>query len=577
MAAHNKISIAITGSGGSGAVTTGLILLEAMAQAGFYGLMQRSAGPQIRGGESAVMLRFADYELSGPGDTFDLWLALDWLKVRRFLDEIPLHGDSQVISDPEIGEPPGEVSGRQPTFLDLPLKQTAAMIENGRVNMVGLGVLATMLGLSAATMHKAIKKTLSPKGDDVISASLATIEAGMQLFPNSSTPLTASWQVAAGERWNISGNEACGLGALRGGVRFVAAYPITPASDMLEWLGPNLEKVGGTLLQAEDELASINMIVGASFGGVASLTATSGPGLSLMLEGIGLAVASETPITVVNVMRGGPSTGIPTKSEQADLNQALYGPHGDAPHLVLAPLGIRDAVFTTQWAVCLSERLQTAAIVLSDQSTGQARAIVSPVPETDMACTRLTAQAIDREYRRYALTPDGISPMAIPGTPQGMYTADGLEHNEKGTPSSMAADHHAQLSKRRDKLAQTDFGEHWAEIDAADEVDTDILLLTWGSASSVVREAAGRLRDQGYRVMVVAVRLLMPLPRPQIVNAVSAAKNIVVVEHNDSAQFYHYLMSLGAISADAVSLARQGPLPLRPNEIVVAVTGDQHE
>ena len=263
MASYNKISIAITGSGGSGAVTTGLILLEAMAQAGFYGLMHRSAGPQIRGGESAVMMRFADHELRSQGNVFDLWLALDWLKVRRFIDEIPLHGESQIISDPNIGEPPGEVSNQHPTLLNMPLKQTAALVENGRVNMVGLGVLAVMLGLPFATMHKAIQKILNNKGAAVISASLAAIEAGMQLIPASSTPLTASWQVTTGERWNISGNEACGLGALRGGVRFVAAYPITPASDMLEWLAPNLEKVGGALLQAEDELASINMVIGA--------------------------------------------------------------------------------------------------------------------------------------------------------------------------------------------------------------------------------------------------------------------------------------------------------------------------
>jgi 2-oxoglutarate ferredoxin oxidoreductase subunit alpha len=577
MTQNNKISITITGSGGSGAVTTGLILLEAMAQAGFYGLMQRSAGPQIRGGESAVMLRFADYELRGPGDVFDLWLALDWLKVKRFVDEIPLHAASQIINDPEIGKPPSEVTSQQATFFDMPLKQTAADVEGGRVNMVGLGVLAAMLGLPIATMHKAIQKTLSRKGKAVIEASRAAIEAGMLLITPDSEPLTASWQVATGERWNISGNEACGMGALRGGVRFVAAYPITPASDMLEWLAPNLEKVGGTLLQAEDELASINMIVGASFGGVTSLTATSGPGLSLMLEGIGLAVASETPVTVINVMRGGPSTGIPTKSEQVDLNQALYGLHGDAPHLVLAPLGVRDAVFTTQWAVCLTERLQTAAIVLSDQSIGQARAIVSPVPETDMPCTRQIAQDIDGEYRRYALTPDGISPMAIPGTPQGMYTADGLEHNEKGTPSSMAADHKVQLTRRSDKLTQADYGEHWAEIEAADESVDDYLLLTWGSASGVVSEAAGRLRDQGHTVTVVAVRLLMPLPLQSMKSAVSGAKKILVVEHNYSAQFYHYLMGLGAISADASSLARPGPLPLRPGEIVAAMTGVQYE
>ncbi len=171
-------------------------------------------------------------------------------------------------------------------------------------------------------------------------------------------------------------------------MRFVAAYPITPASEILEWLAPRLEQVGGSLLQAEDELASVNMIIGASFGGVPALTATSGPGLSLMMEGLGLAVASETPVTVVNVMRGGPSTGIPTKSEQADLNIALYGLHGDAPHLVLAPLDIGDCVFTTQWAVQLAEHLQTVAIVLSDQFLGQSRTISATPPSRELPLAR---------------------------------------------------------------------------------------------------------------------------------------------------------------------------------------------
>ncbi len=161
---------------------------------------------------------------------------------------------------------------------------------------------------------------------------------------------------------------------MRGGVRFAAAYPITPATEILEWLAPNLPQVGGVLLQAEDELASINMIIGASFGGTPALTATSGPGLSLMIEALGLATAAEMPIVVVDVMRGGPSTGIPTKSEQADLNIAVYGLHGDAPHLVLAPQSVADCLFTTQWAVHLAEALQTPAIVLSDQFVGQAQA-----------------------------------------------------------------------------------------------------------------------------------------------------------------------------------------------------------
>ncbi|MCB1829525.1 MAG: 2-oxoglutarate synthase, partial [Gammaproteobacteria bacterium] len=252
---------------------------------------------------------------------------------------------------------------------------------------------------------------------------------------------------------------------IRGGVRFVAAYPITPATEMLEWLAPNLEKVGGVLLQAEDELASVNMIIGGSFGGVPSMTATSGPGLSLMMEGLGLAVTSETPVVVANVMRGGPSTGIPTKSEQSDLNIALYGFHGDAPHLVLAALNIRDCAFTTEWAVHLAEALQTVAIVLSDQFLGQARSVIDPPPAAPVGPGRKLAQPAAENYQRYTLADaDGISPMAIPGTEGCLYTADGLEHNERGTPSSMPQDHLLQLDKRRRKLAAVDGGEHWAEV-----------------------------------------------------------------------------------------------------------------
>ncbi len=222
-------------------------------------------------------------------------------------------------------------------------------------------------------------------------------------------------------------------------MRFVAAYPITPATELLEWLAPALAKVGGTLVQAEDELASINMALGASFGGVPSLTATSGPGLSLMIESLGLGVAAEVPVVVVDVMRTGPSTGIATKSEQADLGTALYGLHGDAPHIVIAPNSLADCLAATEWAVSLAESLQVPAIVLSDQYLGQARGVVDAPRLNGAGAPRLTAEADTAAYKRYALTPSGVSPMAIPGTAGNTYVADGLEHNERGTPSSQAA------------------------------------------------------------------------------------------------------------------------------------------
>ncbi len=314
-------------------------------------------------------------------------------------------------------------------------------------------------------------------------------------------------------------------------------------------------------------MASINMIIGGSFGGVPSLTATSGPGLSLMMEGIGLAVASETPVVVANVMRGGPSTGIPTKSEQADLEIALYGLHGDAPHLVLAALGIGDCAFTVDWATRLAEQLQTAAIVLSDQSLAQSRAIIDPPAAIDGAVARRTAAADNGVYHRYAATADSVSPMALPGQPGCTYTADGLEHNSHGTPSSGAADHQAQLDKRRGKLDAFDFGEAWAEIDGAG----DLCLVTWGSSPGAVTEAAARLRARGLGVRIVTLRLLAPLRREALLAAIGGT-DVLVVEQNHSGQLFRYLHAERALPAAARSLARPGPLPLRPAEIVAACT-----
>jgi len=371
-------------------------------------------------------------------------------------------------------------------------------------------------------------------------------------------------------RWLISGNEAAGCGALRGGVRFVAAYPITPATELLEWMAPALTKVGGTLLQAEDELASVNMIIGASYGGVPSLTATAGPGLALMTEGIGLAVAAEVPIVVVDVMRGGPSTGIPAKSEQSDLSFAVDGLHGDAPRLVLAPNSIADCLATTEWAVQLAEALQAPAIVLSDQFMGQSRAVIDRPAQAGVAGRRLTAPAPDAPdapaYHRYRDTPSGISPMAVPGTPGTVYTADGLEHTERGIPSSQAADHRRQLDKRQRKLDQHDYGARWADV----EGESDLAVITFGSTTGAVREAVARAAMQGVALRLLALRLLAPLRTDALDAALRGVRHVLVVEQNHGGQLLRYLRSRADLPGRATGLHRPGPLPLRPGELCTA-------
>jgi len=367
-------------------------------------------------------------------------------------------------------------------------------------------------------------------------------------------------------RWLLSGNEAAGFGALRAGVRFVAAYPITPATELLEWMAPALARVGGTLLQAEDELASVNMVIGASYGGVPSLTATAGPGLALMAEGIGLAVAAEVPIVVVDVMRGGPSTGIPAKSEQSDLSFAVDGLHGDAPRLVLAPNSIADCVATGAWAVQLAEALQAPAILLTDQFMGQSRAVIDRPAHDTQPALRLTAPAGAQGYRRYADTPSGVSPMAIPGNPGTAYTADGLEHTERGIPSSGAADHRRQLDKRLRKLERHDYGARWADV----EGDAALAVITFGSTTGAVREAIARVAGQGLALRLVSLRLLAPLRVAALEQALAGVREVLVVEQNHGGQLLRYLRSRADLPGRARGLHRAGPLPLRPGELAAA-------
>ncbi len=561
--ATGSVSVALVGSGGAGSMRAGEILLEAAAEAGLFGLMTRAMGPQIRGGEAAALLRIATTPVSSPDDHLDLLVALDWSNFVSFAAEIPLGPDSLVLADPAEGDAPGAVRASGARLLALPLKQLLRTVPGGHGNMIGLGAAATLIGLDAAVILRVLRHQLGRKGEAVLAANAASLSLGAEAMA-AEPPLCRLATSDGAARWTISGNQATGLGALQAGVRFVAAYPITPATEVLEWLAPALAETGGVLVQAEDELAAINMTIGASFAGTPSLTATSGPGLALMVEALGLAVASEMPLVVVDVMRGGPSTGIPTKSEQTDLNIAVYGLHGDAPHLVLAPNSIADCLFTTHWAVTLAEQLQTPALVLSDQALGQSRAVIAPPAPLPQAAARLTAAPQEGGYLRYALTESGVSPMAIPGTPGGAYVADGLEHSERGTPSAQAAAHHAQLDKRAHKLALHDFAPHWADIEGEGEIG----LLTWGSVTGAAREAAARARARGIRVRLISLRLLLPAQPSHMAAALAGLRGVLVVEQSHGRQFHKYLRSHYDLPPAVSVLSRPGPLPIRPAEIL---------
>ena len=567
-----SVSLALAGSGGSGVMTAGTMLLDAAARAGLYGLFVRTSGPQIRGGEAAALMRLARRPLDALDDAFDLLLAMDWQNVNRFADEIPLHAGSLIVGDADEGEPPAVFTACGARHVALPLKKIAKSIPGSWTNMLALGLAGGLAGIPAEALQAALRASWK-RGETQLQANLAALQRGLdeaaQLAECGMARLPEG-PAASTPRWLISGNEAAGFGALRGGVRFVAAYPITPATELLEWMAPALTKVGGTLLQAEDELASVNMIIGAAYGGVPSLTATAGPGLSLMTEALGLAVSAEVPIVVVDVMRGGPSTGIPAKSEQSDLAFAVSGLHGDAPRLVLAPNSIADCIATTHWAVQLAEALQAPAIVLSDQFMGQSRAIIDRPADDAAVAQRLTAAGHTPDYKRYRDTPSGVSPMAIPGTPGVTYTADGLEHTELGVPSSQARDHRLQLDKRERKLALYDYGPRWADIERP-AGGSELAVITFGSVTGSVREAVARAATQGVAVRLISLRLLAPALPERMDDALAGVRQVLVVEQNHGAQLLRYLRAMYDLPGKAASFHRPGPLPLRAAELTAAI------
>ncbi len=564
-----SISLAFVGSGGAGILTAGNLLLEAACTVGWHGLLTRSIGPQIRGGEAAALLRIANRSVECMAEFHDVLVGIDWRNAERFGTEIQVNQNSIVIGDRGGGGPPSHVTASGARVISLPMEDIAKAIPGGRANMVALGVAGALLGMAEDVWPSLLAKRLEGRGASA--GSLASLRAGYEAghgIRGIGAQLDAPPRTAT-KRWLVSGNECAALGAIRGGIRFAAAYPITPATEIVEWLAPNLAKVGGVLLQAEDELAAINMIIGASYGGMPSLTATSGPGLSLMIEALGLATAAEIPIVIIDVMRGGPSTGIPTKSEQSDLNIAVYGCHGDAPHLVLAPQSISDCLFTTQWATYLAEALQAPAIVLSDQFLGQARAAIERPSDVAFIGQRaqVTKAGADERYRRYAATASGVSAMALPGTPRCQYTADGLTHTERGIPTSGADDHAAQLDKRRDKLDRFDYGDRWATI----EGDGDVAVVTWGALTGAAREAIARAKADGVAASLLAPRLLAPVQPERFTAALAGKRRVLIVEQSHGAQFHRYLRAHYDLPGSVRALSRPGPMPIGAHDILKAL------
>lgn len=563
----NEITLAIVGSGGDGAVAAGDILSMACARDGLHVIKTEAYGPQIRGGESSCTVRISAKEIYAQADLIDALVVFNWADFARFASELTLAPDALVLH--EANDAPPENLAPRAQVIGVPFTSTAreAGAPSGK-NILGIGMIATILGLPVESIRAAIQRRFAKKTAAVIEGNLKVFDKGIELAGLVEAPGKKLEYTAGAPRLFMSGNEASAVAAIEAGCRFFAGYPITPSSEILHFLSEWLPRIGGSCLQTEDELAAIGAVVGGSFAGVKSMTATSGPGLSLMSEMLGLASIAEIPAVVVNVQRGGPSTGIPTKSEQSDLMHSVFGGHGDMPRAVISVCDIEDSFHATVDAFNIAEEFQLPVIVLSDQSVGQSK--------QTLAASSLVHDVVDRrvatpdelnDFKRYIDTPDGISPVAAPGMAGGMFQTNGLEHDEKGRPSAMYSVHEKMNHKRYRKLDA--LAKKYPFFRRYGASKPEVGILCWGSTTGAVREAVDKLNAEGIAVAAFIPRLLMPLPVAEVQAFIDSCKEIVITELSYSKQFTQYLRTVVDLPRNHTHVfARSGGKALGVREII---------
>lgn len=560
---HEDVTFSIVGSGGDGAVVAGDLAAMACAAVGLHVLKTEAYGPQIRGGESSSTVRISSTPIAAQGDAIDALVVFRFADFARFRSEMTLSDRCVVLHEPDDA-PPTELAALH--CVPVPFAQmTKDAGAPGAKNIVALGVLATMFDLPLDSIRRAVRRRFRKRDAAIIDANLRALNAGLQ----ASNERPAAVAPQGTPRLLMSGNEATAFAALHAGCSFFAGYPITPSTEVLQLLGDWLPKIGGTCLQTEDELAAIGAVVGASFAGSKAMTATSGPGLSLMSEILGLASIAEIPSVVVNVQRGGPSTGIPTKSEQSDLFHAVYGGHGDMTRVVLAPCDVEDAFHTTVDAFNIAEEFQLPVIVLSDQLIAQRRETIDAASLVHDVVPRRLVLDPDESYRRYATTDDGVSPMTAPGIAGGMYQTNGLEHDEEGRPSSMFVTHERMNAKRHHKLEA--IARKYPLFRRYGVPDPELGILCWGSSAGPVIEAVEQLNARNAGVAAFIPRILAPLPIDALEKFIFSCNRILVVELSFEKQFHRYLRSLVDLPPQMTRvLARSGGKPLSAAEVIDA-------
>jgi|TARA_B100000959_G_scaffold218564_1_gene230704 2-oxoglutarate ferredoxin oxidoreductase subunit alpha len=494
--------------------------------------------PTISGGPSIFQVRIGSGEVLSSGDEADVLMPFYQHSYENHIDFLKEGGI--VLYDSSHVEP-DEALLKKYRHVGVPIAELTVEAIGGTAkdkgkNIFALGLVARMFDLNAPKLEELIAARFKGKPSSITTTALTAFHAGFGY------PLTTLEEIYAFEKPRerdteqvvCNGNDALGYGILAAGVRFGAAYPITPWSDIMELLRRELPKYDGIFVQCEDEIAAVSMAIGASWGGRVAVTGSSGPGIALKGEAIGWAVMAEIPLVVINVQRGGPSTGMPTNVEQSDLNIACFGGHGDSPRVVIAPASVEDCFYTAIEAVNIARQYSTPVIILTDQAIAT-RIEAFAMPQLQELCQDISPDLSPREdHKPYDLSaPDGITQHAAPGTyiKSGKYpVVTGLEHNEMGHPSGAPKMHMEMTAKRRSKLQA--LGRALPSPKVYGPEEGNVLLVGWGSTQGSLREATERTRKKGESVSCLILRHIHPMPEG-MENIFDGFNHVFVVENND--------------------------------------------
>jgi 2-oxoglutarate ferredoxin oxidoreductase subunit alpha len=523
----------VGGEAGQGVQSVGFLLAKVFARGGYRVFADQDYESRIRGGHNFFRIRISDSRIGAIAEPVDVLIALNRDSIELHQDELADGG--MVIFD---GEKIKDTSDDGSLF-SVPLEKLARERAGDKVmsNTVALGAALALVNYDLEILNTVLGEHFG-KGkiaDSNIAAARAGYEHAQAEYKGDIRQIKP---ISDAKQMLLTGNEAISLGAIAAGCKFMSAYPMTPASSIMEYIAARSEGLGMVMVHAEDEIAAVNMAIGAGYAGVRAMTATSGSGFCLMVEGLGLAGITETPVVIVDAQRPGPAVGLPTRTEQGDLQFVLHAHHGDFPRAVLAPANIEDAFWVMVRAFNWAEKYQLSVIILTDHHLASSYATVDPFDLSQVSVDRglLFSGKDDElsEYMRHRITPSGISPRAFPGLSKALVVTDCDEHDEEGHLTEDAGERTGQVQKRLRKLfslkqeigAPQRYGPRMAET----------TLIGWGSTYGAIHEAVDILRKEGANINMLHLNELWPFPAEAVADALNKAKNSYVIENNATGQ-----------------------------------------